>query len=484
MRRDAMELRKTSRPGNSTRKKAPQSTSTTVKKTDRDQTAKGFYTWALQQGQYRDCAEVFIIYGFTPQIRFRTPEFNQKVFKQYDRLYKRTVAKDTGLDSNDGERHELWGKIVNSCNINMTLYKNEDDMDESEDDSPRAKADKGVKELQKFDPSTTAKSNVHVPRPAAAPLLLQCLYAKLCESYYNVLPKKRSRHPLLQAQFVGTTTASSKLREKNIVMEGHVGRYRLWLMNRYPGNNEPHTFGDVCYVVFGDNFRASLDDSMKEKHYAEQRSWFQAFMSTRAEYKNDYVLDVRGDKCVNESGDSPVKAGVRKTELLKEAVNYLQYLTTLIKNGDSADERLQAEVRGKGFSKLMGELTEVTREKKKKDKSVNHTADEVEDHVITSGNDFKTCDAKYSDVAKNKLHKFYEDVNMKNTAQNLGGQFKDAATSKEKVGDGSSTSGESSSGSDTSVVSRVDNSDDSSSGSEESQGGGSDSSGCDSEEDG
>lgn len=391
----------------------------------REQTAKGFFVYGLMLGHLRDIASAFTVYGFTPAMRFDTPEFNKNVYDQYDGLYDITVKGDKNAPQSK-ERSDIWETIKKALTIDMKLH----------DESPVKESD--MKALQKFDSANAAVHNVNCIRPAAVPILVHCNYAKLMESFYNIKPNKRI-HPkvLMMEQFEGTTSASDKSRDKNIRFTGHYNAFKLSLMDRKPGVTEPRTTMDIFYVVFGSNFRASLGKSERKKHDERQRKWYNVLESKKE--KNDYSLNVIGPTreatSDEEDEDEPAeKTTTTRAQTLKDAAYWMTYFESIIKIDTRVPQFLKDEIDGKKFQSFYKRLTDVRKVKRGKKKA------DPEDYVITGPNEeCLVCKSTVGEDVKEALEDYFQRARFHDVSAKKGGDLYNDTSPDEEESDGKET---------------------------------------------
>lgn len=212
----------------------------------------GFLTWGMIQGHFRDCANVFSIYGFKPVPRIDAGDFEQKVYSQYAEMYKLVVESPDA--DNEKQAGDIWKKWINATYLNGHLYEDPDEDDDEDGTTTGMSIQR--KDLQKFYASQRQIYNIKPQcKPSSMALLLQLHYAKLLERVLNVKPDDRGMEPdklltksplmcIVSGAAVGKRDANPKF----------AGGNSLSQMDRNEGVYEPRSFLSTSLVVFRRNY--------------------------------------------------------------------------------------------------------------------------------------------------------------------------------------------------------------------------------------
>ena len=343
-----------------------------------ERTHVGFLTWGMWQGHLRDCAKVFSIYGFKPVPRLDGDDFAKKVYSQYAEMY--TMVVESPEMENAKRPDAIWKKWINATYLNSQLWEGADDNDDGEEPTTGQSVQR--KDLQKFTPSQGKKYNI-APQchPSSIALLMQMHIAKLCESVLNVMPEERGHakdrqlikshlEKYLSGAGVGKRDSNPKF----------TNGYSLSCMDRHEGSFQPRSLLDTCLVVFGRNYRESLSDAQRAVYNIKQKNWYLTLADLPHQNENsrsDYTLNVEGVSLTGDDEESSPKLNTAKKnkQMLKTAIEAVQFLERIINTDPEVGKRLKNEVNKQGFKDNLKEMTEFVQEKKKRGDNVG-TIDE------------------------------------------------------------------------------------------------------------
>lgn len=359
-----------------------------------DRTPKAFLTYGMVQGHYRDHAQAISLYGLKPTIR-GDAEYASKVFPNFASLYNLAVLNAPG-DPNESKAGEMYKELTDSMTIIANLHRtrsndNSESSGEGEDESPpsgesdtatksKKKIDPlkegisdAMKNKQKFDPCQRQKNHIGpAATRSALTLLVQSHYSKLCQSVFNNKYEYRgveADRVLTHDRYIGGLSGSSLKRITAIPFEFFGTAKGMHSMHRKEGTLEPRTVADICMLVFGENFRESLDENKKNEYRRLQRGLVRTCRPTYNEgdeENEDYTLDLEDRQVItyeDEEDGSPktAKKMTPRQKGIQTAMQVLVMVKSLVNDDEQVPHRLKKFVENDQYTEAVQALNTMNR---------------------------------------------------------------------------------------------------------------------------